>query len=120
MGEGRYPVDVDVSGTGVVLDEEGQGHEQGDVVWLGGLTLNHHVVTVNAQSDAFLPWSVTGVEQEGIWQRNAPRLEGALEMTERMLGYEAYADSTDHAHVDGYRLLNRKDVEGDVVPTVEP
>ena len=37
VGEERYPVDVDVSGTGVVLDEEGQGHEQGDVVWLGGL-----------------------------------------------------------------------------------
>ena len=38
--------------------------------WAG--SLNHHVVIVNAQSDAFLPWSVTGVEQEGIGSATRP------------------------------------------------
>ena len=52
-----------------------------------------------------------------MWKRNAPRLEEALGMISRVLGAEPWSDSTPHAHVDGFRLLNRTDAEGDVVPT---
>src|SRR5262249_35103066 len=79
-----YPGSVEVSGTGIVLEADGTRSEQDDVVWLEALTTSHHVVSVHVQSDAFLRWTVTGVEQEQVWRHNAPRLEAALEMTEQV------------------------------------
>lgn len=116
---GLYPVEVVVSGRGVVLDGSGGEHAVDDVAWLSAHTLDHHVVTVFVQSDDFLRWGVDGTEHRDVWERNAPRLEEALAMIGRVLGTEPWGDSTPHAHVDGLRLVNRTDADGDVLPTFE-
>ncbi|MBE2320469.1 hypothetical protein DVA67_031190 [Solirubrobacter sp. CPCC 204708] len=119
LGEFAYPLTIEVAGTGIVLDARGERSAESDVAWLEGLTMGHHVVSVRVQSDAFLPFSVTGTPQHEIWEHNAPRLEAALRETSALLGVEPSADFTDHAIIDGFTLRNRTDVDGDVVPSFD-
>ena len=118
-GPALYPIALAVGGSGILLGPDGEPHEEEDVAWITARTLDRHGVTVGVQSDAFLPYSVRGDDQVAVWERNAPRLEAALGMVEQILGSEPWSETTPHARIEGFRLLNRTDVDGDVVPTLE-
>jgi hypothetical protein len=113
-----YPVDIEVKGTGVVLDAAARSHVLPDITWLAAKTLDAHVMEVGTQSDAWLPYTLSGVPQRQVWQHNAPRLEAALREIQAALGVAPVAPShTTHAVIDGLRLSNHVDVDGDVIAT---
>ncbi len=109
---------VEVNGTGLVLDPDGQAHEESDVTWVEGLNGPNLDVNVYTQSDAWLPFTlnVEPCAQSEIYSRNAPRLEATLHDLERCLDLPLSAMSTIFSvPVDGgYRLTNVVDERGQV------
>ena len=113
-----YPVDIDILGVGAVLTVKGTRCELPDVTWIWGKTLDSHIVDVRTQCDAWLPYTLFAEPQREVWQRNAPRLEAALQEIQNRLGIAPYVNEhSDYAIIDGFRLINHTDVDGEVLRT---
>ncbi len=115
-----YPVILDVLGTGNVLDARGHRQEEPNVIWLTGTVLTHPRITVQTQSDAWLPYTLLAEPQQGVYVRNAPRLEAVLHEIEQRLGIVPVSEWSSFSVPDGpYHLGNVMDNEGHVLPTLE-
>lgn len=114
-----YPIDVEITGKGVILDAHKKPQEFPDVIWLLAKTLDAHIVDVNTQSDAWLPYSLLGEPQTKIWEYNAPRLQAALEEISIKLGVEPVTDShSEYAIIEGLSLINHTDAYDQIIPVV--
>jgi len=110
-----YPIDVEILGTGIILDADGQECELPNVTWLLGKTLDAHIVDVCTQSDAWLPYNLKAEPQFAVGERNAPRLEAALQEIQKQLGFFPVTDShSDYAVIQGFKLTNHTDIDGEV------
>ncbi|HEY9804459.1 MAG TPA: hypothetical protein V6D25_29270 [Leptolyngbyaceae cyanobacterium] len=115
-----YPSDIEISGTGIIFDAHKQPQEFPDVTWLLGKTLDAHIVDVNTQSDAWLPYTLLAEPQTKIWEYNAPRLKAALEEITMKLGVTPVTDShSEYAVIEGFTLINHTDVNDDIIPVYD-
>ncbi len=113
-----YPIDVDILGVGILLDEQRHECKQPDVTWLSARTLDAHIVDVLTQSDAWLPYTLSGKPQPEIYRYNAPRLESALQEIQERLGIiPSINDRSDYALIEGFYLSNHVDADGEIIPT---
>ncbi|AFZ26215.1 hypothetical protein Cylst_4109 [Cylindrospermum stagnale PCC 7417] len=113
-----YPIDIYILGMGIVLDAKGNPEKQPDVIWLGGKTLDAHIVNVCTQSDAWLPYNLLAEPQLEVSKLNAPRLESALKEIQDKLGIIPVTDTySDYAIIDGFHLSNHIDIDGEVIKT---
>jgi hypothetical protein len=113
-----YPFEVDIVGFGIVFDEQGRECKQPNVTWLSAKTLDAHIVDVLTQSDAWLPYTLPGKPQPEIYEYNAPRLESALqEIQERLEVIPSINDHSEYSHIEGFRLSNFVDADGEIIPT---
>ncbi len=112
-----YPIDVEISGVGIILDAHKQPQEFPDVTWLLGKTLDAHIVDVNTQSDAWLPYTLLAEPQTKVWEYNAPRLKSALEEITMKLGISPVTDShTQYAIIEDFTLMNHTDANDQIIP----
>lgn len=112
----RFPVGIDVLGTGLIFDANGCEIELPDVTWLGCHSLAYHAVSVMTQSDAWLPYTLRAEPQEEVFLQNAPRLELAIGEIAQRLGIEPVTDRSDFAVMEDYYLDNHRDPDGDPEP----
>ncbi|MBA4496437.1 hypothetical protein ACFO25_16905 [Paenactinomyces guangxiensis] len=115
-----YPSFIQIVGEGKIINNDGvkQGFE--NVVSIEAWFTEALVVDVITYSTAWLPNTLAGVPQQQIFEFNSHRLEKALNEIEAALGVEAITDEvSDFCRIDGYRLDNFRDVDGDVVPVDE-
>lgn len=107
-----FPAWFKLFGRGTVYGTDG-ALEQKNLVWLDCTTLEFHMITVNTQSDVWLPCTLSSEPQEDLASLNAPRLEDALRRIESELGLELGFDpTTDYSNVERYGLTNHVDSEG--------
>jgi hypothetical protein len=89
------------------------------VCWLSAATLHYHYLSIKTQSDAWLPCTLKAEPQLDIDNRNAPRLEAALQEVQARLGIEEEAGSeSDYVRVNGYRLTNRTYADSEVMDVI--
>jgi hypothetical protein len=114
-----YPVSVDLSGKGIVFDANGTRREAPNVCWLAGATLQHHVIYVMTQSDAWLPYTLKAEPQPEVFKLNAPRLEAALHAIQQRLAVEPASESeTRYAIINGFQLSNHKYADGEIAEVI--
>ena len=86
-----------------------------DLVWVRATTLDIFVVTVATQSDAWLPFSLTGQSQSEIYHLNADRLADALQDIHRETGFNLEAGLVGvRAVMKGFRLENFRYTDGSI------
>jgi hypothetical protein len=116
----RYPRSLLVRGEGTILDAAGAKVRLPDVMWIECGTLDHHIITVGTQCDAWLPATLRAEPQPEVWRHNAPRLEAALRAIEARLGIEMRWDRvTRYAVNEGYHLVNHSDVDGEINAVID-
>ncbi|NET61088.1 MAG: hypothetical protein F6K47_34670 [Symploca sp. SIO2E6] len=112
-----YPIDLEILGTGIIIDADGQEKELPNVTWLLGKTLDAHIVDVLTQSDAWLPYTFLAEPQPEVWKCNAPRLEAALKEIQKRLEIIPVTDShSEYAIIENLQLRNHVDADGEIIP----
>ncbi|AUS09940.1 hypothetical protein C1X05_14640 [Laceyella sacchari] len=115
-----YPCSLQFVGEGKLINKDGvkQGFE--NVVSIKAMFIGALIVDVITYSTAWLPYTLAGEPQQEIYEWNAPRLEKALYEIEAALGVEPIIDdANEFCHINGYRLDNARDIDGEVIPIDE-
>jgi hypothetical protein len=115
-----FPRSFQFIGEGKLINQDGvkQGFE--NVVSIEARFTEALVVEVITYSTAWLPHTLAGEPQQEICELNAPRLEKALYEIEAALGVEPIIDdANEFCHINGYRLDNARDIDGEVIPIDE-
>ena len=114
-----YPIDLEILGTGIIIDADGKEKELPNVTWISGKTLDAHIVDVLTQSDAWLPYTLLGEPQPKVWNYNAPRLEKALQEIQECLKVIPVIDTHgEYAIIEGFQLKNLTDIDGEVIKII--
>ncbi len=111
-----YPVHIELTGTGIVFDANGQRHELPDTIWMRCYTLAYQAMSIMTQSDAWLPYTLHAEPQPQVQRQNAIRLEAALLEIEQYLDIDPVIGRSDYSVIDGYNLHNYRDPDGDPEP----
>ncbi|MGX9708459.1 hypothetical protein [Laceyella tengchongensis] len=115
-----YPSYIRFVGEGKLINQEGVKQGFKNVVSIEAMFAGALVVDVITYSTAWLPHTLAGEPQQEIYEWNAPRLEKALYEIEAALGVEAIIDDVnDFCHINGYRLVNFRDADGEAIPVDE-
>jgi hypothetical protein len=111
-----YPSYIRFIGEGKLINQDGvkQGFE--NVVSIEAQITDALIIDVITYSMAWLPYTLAGEPQQEIFEWNAPRLEKALYEIEAVLGVEPIIDdANEFCHINGYRLDNARDIDGEVI-----
>ncbi|MEY2497293.1 MAG: hypothetical protein QOD12_849 [Verrucomicrobiota bacterium] len=109
-----YPVLIDISGSGVLVTEQGDTMVE-DLAWIRATTLDILTITVATQCDAWLPFTLKGEPQPDIYRLNADRLATALQAIQRQTGLKLEEGATStHAIMKGFRLENLRYADGSI------
>jgi hypothetical protein len=111
-----YPLEIKITGSGIILGEKEESSIQKNVTWIHAVSFGVHVIDVCTQCDAWMEFDLFGNPQPGISKTNAPRLQKAL--TEIMRKFDSYSlieENTDFAIVQGFRVCNKVDVDGEII-----
>ncbi|SMP22678.1 hypothetical protein SAMN06265361_10492 [Laceyella tengchongensis] len=115
-----YPCSIQFVGEGTLINQDGVKQGFQNVVSIEARFTEALVVDVITYSTAWLPNTLAGEPQQEIYEWNAPRLEKALYEIEAALGVEPIIDdANEFCHINGYRLDNARDIDGEVIPIDE-
>jgi hypothetical protein len=115
-----YPCSIQFVGEGKLINQDGVKQGFKNVVSIEAQITDALIVDVITYSTAWLPYTLAGEPQQEIYEWNAPRLEKALYEIEAALGVEPIIDDVNEfCHINGYRLDNVRDDDGEVIPIDE-
>ncbi|UWE03299.1 hypothetical protein [Laceyella sacchari] len=115
-----YPCFIQIIGEGKLINQDGVKQGFKNVVSIEARFTEALVVDVITYSTAWLPNTLAGEPQQEIYKWNAPRLEKALYEIEAALGVEPIIDdANEFCLINGYRLDNARDIDGEVIPIDE-
>lgn len=80
------PLEISVDGVGIVYDEHGAAVEVRDTVWISYFYFVQPYLSVQTQTDAWLPRDLDGAEQPAVYEANRDRLARGLAAVQTFLG----------------------------------
>lgn len=110
-----HPNNLMIEGKGLIYINPNQTLQLPDIAWVDSTYLGFYFVSINTQTDAWLPYTLRGQPQYEIYTLNAPRLETALRKIETVLSIKPDDDKEagEYAIKQGYRLDNIRDVDNE-------
>jgi hypothetical protein len=116
-----FPHSIWITGPGKVIDPGGHPYTADNLCGLRSLYDGMGVtVSLETYSDVWLPYDLTGRPQLELSTANAPRLAAALaRLGEELLSEVDPGEPTKYAQPDDLGLRNHRDVEGEIIPTLD-
>jgi hypothetical protein len=116
-----FPAELAVYGSGLIVHPTGQPERQRDLCSLSAAyDADDVIITLETYSDVWLPYDLQANPQLALAAANAPRLIDALYALAARFGVDPETGSvTKYAVVRPFGLENVRDVESDVIATVD-
>lgn len=116
----RYPPFMYVFGQGTVDLPDGTTREE-ELLSISVAPADGLSVGLATRSDVWLPFDLHARPQQQLADRNAARLEHALQELGVLLGVPPWPGGvTKYAVTEGLRPENHRDIDGDVLPVAPP
>jgi hypothetical protein len=114
LTEFAYPTVIEISGSGHILTQAGPSVVE-DLVWMRSSTLDTLMLTVGTQSDAWLPFSLSGEAQPELYELNFDRLARALKEIKLKTGFSMEEGvESPYSVIKGFYLENVTYEDGSV------
>ncbi len=110
------PADIEIHGWSRLAGPNGDTQTVIDMVSMNAFFMGGGSIDVRVFGDLWLPFSLDGKTRYVAHDENAVRLERTLKEIESLLGSEPIVDDfSDFCTIDGYRLENFMDDEGNII-----